>query len=189
MPQIFLIEFIEYHLIRGQGPGLVTSLVFFPCFVMQKIRFFSKIHSFSKPVPLPPVRKWQTDLPETRKCAVSPTKTYLATYRSAGVKAPRGLLNLWRMRSLALLSSSPLRPDGPTRTQFPVQSLFEVELSTKGLRTLFSSVSIYCAFPPCSPAPRAPELSSSVSIFCAITVCSESQPSPLSAPSPFSDYK
>ena len=35
---------------------------------------FSKIHSFSKPVPLPPVRKWQTDLPETRKCAVSQTK-------------------------------------------------------------------------------------------------------------------
>ena len=91
------------------------------------------------------------------------------------------------------------------RLQFPVHSL-----STKGLRTLpgdcnrcepqpcspgrrapelFSSVSIYCAFPPCSPAPRAPELSSSVSIFCAITVCSESQPSPLSAPSPFSDYK
>ena len=120
---------------------------------------------------------------------VSSFAAYLATYRSAGVKAPRGLLNLWRMRSLALLSSSPLRPDGPTRTQFPVQSLFEVELSTKGLRTLFSSVSIYCAFPPCSPAPRAPELSSSVSIFCAITVCSESQPSPLSAPSPFSDYK
>ena len=37
---------------------------------------FSKIHSFSKPVPLPPVRKWQTDLPETRKCAVSQTKTF-----------------------------------------------------------------------------------------------------------------
>ena len=37
---------------------------------------FSKIHSFSKPVPLPPVRKWQTDLPETRKCAVSPTKIF-----------------------------------------------------------------------------------------------------------------
>jgi hypothetical protein len=53
--------------IRGQGPGLVTSLVFFPCFIMQKNPFFSKIHSFSKPVPLPPVRKWQTDLPETRK--------------------------------------------------------------------------------------------------------------------------
>ena len=36
---------------------LLFRLVFFPCFVMQKILFFSKIHSFSKPVPLPPVRK------------------------------------------------------------------------------------------------------------------------------------
>ena len=37
---------------------------------------FSKIHSFSKPVPLPPVRKWRTDLPEMRKRAVSRTKTF-----------------------------------------------------------------------------------------------------------------
>ena len=74
------------------------------------------------------------------------------------------------------------------RLQFSVQSLFEVEISTKGLRTLPGDCN-RCEPPPFSPAPRAPELSSSVSIFCAITVCSESQPSPLSAPSPFSDYK
>jgi len=37
---------------------------------------FSKIHSFSKPVPLPPVRKWRTDLPQMRKRAVSRTKTF-----------------------------------------------------------------------------------------------------------------
>ena len=62
--------------IRGQGPGLVTSLVFFSLFYNAKNPFSRKIPSFSKPVPLPPVRKWQTDLPETRKCAVSPTKIF-----------------------------------------------------------------------------------------------------------------
>ena len=37
---------------------------------------FRNIHSFSKPVPLPPVRKWRTDLPQMRKRAVSRTKTF-----------------------------------------------------------------------------------------------------------------
>ena len=64
------------NLIRGQGPGLVTSLVFFPCFIMQKILFSARSLLFeTRPTPSP-VRKWQTDLPETRKCAVSPTKIF-----------------------------------------------------------------------------------------------------------------
>ena len=50
------------------------------------------------------------------------------------------------------------------RLQFPVQSLFEVNISTKGLRTLPDDCN-RCEPPPFSPAPRAPELISSVSIF------------------------
>ena len=57
----------------GHFPGFFSL---FCNYVMQKILFCSKIHSFSKPVPLPPVRKWRTDLPEMRKRAVSRTKTF-----------------------------------------------------------------------------------------------------------------
>ena len=35
--------------IRGQGPGLVTSLVFFPCFIMQKILFSGRSTPFRNP--------------------------------------------------------------------------------------------------------------------------------------------
>jgi len=66
----------------NKGPGARAGHFpsFFSLFYNAKNPFFRKIHSFSKPVPLPPVRKswrkWQTDLPETRKCAVSPTKIF-----------------------------------------------------------------------------------------------------------------
>jgi len=63
----------------NKGPGARAGHFpsFFSLFYNARNPFFSKIHSFSKPVPLPPVRKWQTDLPETRKCAVSQTKKSL----------------------------------------------------------------------------------------------------------------
>ena len=40
---------IEWTKIRGQGPGLVTSLVFFPCFIMQKILFSGRSTPFRNP--------------------------------------------------------------------------------------------------------------------------------------------
>ena len=69
---------IEVFRRKNKGPGARAGHFpsFFSLFYNAKNHFFRKIHSFSKPVPLPPVRKWQTDLPETHKCAVSQTKTF-----------------------------------------------------------------------------------------------------------------
>ena len=69
---------ISRYFIRFLEKDSSRKLIFFLIFGR---RFLEKDDFQQDPllfetVPLPPVRKWQTDLPETRKCAVSQTKTF-----------------------------------------------------------------------------------------------------------------
>ena len=59
---------------RNKGPGARAGHFpsFFSLFYNAKKSFFQQDPLLLKPAPLPPVRKWQTDLPETHTAGTTP---------------------------------------------------------------------------------------------------------------------